>query len=107
MTSRPHFQHVSAPSQQMESMLAGHFVAQCLHVVAVLGIADLLAKGPTSIEAIASATGCHQPSLHLLLRTLASVGVFNENAAGQFQLTPLGETLRSDVADTLRDKAIF
>jgi hypothetical protein len=28
----------------MESMLAGHFVAECLYVVAVLGIPDLIAK---------------------------------------------------------------
>ena len=57
------------PSEQMESMLAGHFVAKCLHTVAVLGIADLLAKGPTTNEALATATGCDELSLHRLLRS--------------------------------------
>lgn len=108
MTTTPaHFQNAPPLSKQMESMLAGHFVAECLHVVAVLGVADLLAKAPKSIEAIASATGCHQLSLYRLMRTLASVGVFTESMPGQFQLTALGETLRSDVAGSLRDKAIF
>ncbi len=41
------------PSEQMEGMLAGHFVAKCLHTVAVLGVADLLAKGPTTTKALA------------------------------------------------------
>ena len=94
-------------SEQMERMLAGHFVAKCLHTVAVLGIADLLAKGPATNEALATATGCDELSLHRLLRTLASVGVFAEPTPGCFQLTALGETLRSDAPESLRDKAIF
>jgi O-methyltransferase len=102
-----HSQHPPPPFERMENMLAGHFVAQCLHAVAVLGIPDLLAKDHTTIEAIARATGCHTLSLQRLLRTLASVGVFSENMSGHFQLTPLGETLRSDVSNSLRDKAIF
>jgi O-methyltransferase domain len=97
----------SSPSEQMEGMLAGHFVAKCLHTAAVLGIADLLVKGPTTIEVLATATGCDELSLHRLLRTLASVGVFTEPTPGCFQLAPLGETLRSDAPDSLRDKAIF
>jgi hypothetical protein len=91
----------------MESMLAGHFVAECLHVAAVLGVADLLAKGSAPIKAIAEATGCHELSLYRLLRMLSSIGVFTESNPGQFQLTSLGETLRSDVTGSLRDKAIF
>ena len=92
-----HSQQAPSPPEQMESMLAGHFVAECLHVVAVLGIADLLSKGHTTIKALALATGCDALSLHRLLRALASVNVFTETAPGQFQLTPLGETLRSDL----------
>jgi hypothetical protein len=107
MTSNSHLQSPSSPLQQMENMLAGHFVAECLHVVAVLGIADLLAKGPTKVEALASVTRCDPISLNRLLRTLASVGVFTESTPAHYQLTPLGETLRSDVPDSLRDKAIF
>ena len=33
--------------------------------------------------------------------------MFTEPTSGCFQLTPLGETLRSDAPDSLRDKAIF
>jgi hypothetical protein len=91
----------------MQTMLAGHFIAQCLHVVAVLGIPDLIVQGKGTIEQIAHATGCHEPSLNRLLGTLASIGVFTRDPMGRFGLTPLGETLRSDVQDSLRDKALF
>jgi predicted transcriptional regulator len=99
--------HTLLPSELMESMLAGHFLAQCLHVAAVLSIPDLLAKGHMTVDAIASKTGCHSRSLHRLMRALSSVGVFTEDLRGQFRLTSLGETLRSDAPNSLRDKAIF
>ena len=34
-----------SPSEHMQTMLGGHFVSQCLHVAAVLGLADLIAQG--------------------------------------------------------------
>jgi hypothetical protein len=58
----------------MGSLLAGHYAAQCVHVVAVLGVADLLANGHTTMEALASATGCYEPSLRRLLRALVRLG---------------------------------
>jgi hypothetical protein len=38
---------------------------------------------------------------------LAGLGVFAEDAEARFALTPLGATLRSDAADSVRDRAIF
>jgi O-methyltransferase/IclR-like helix-turn-helix domain-containing protein len=91
----------------MRAMLGGHIVAQSLYAIAALGIADLIAKGHTAIDELAAATGTHSPSLHRMLRTLASLGVLTETAEGEFGLTPLGATLRSDVPDSLRDQALF
>ena len=100
-------ENTESPSEQMQTMLAGHFVSQCLHVAAVLSLADLIAQGKETIEQIAQAAGCDQPSLNRLLTTLASLGVFTRDAKGRFGLTPLGDTLRSDVQGSLRDKALF
>jgi hypothetical protein len=94
------------PSQRMENLLAGHYSAQCVHVIAVLGIPDLLANGHTTVESLASAAHCDPPSLRRVLRMLVRLGLFTESAQDQFQLTPLGATLRSDVADSMRDRAI-
>lgn len=88
-------------------MLAGHFLAQGLYAAAALAIPDLIAKGRSTIDELAAATASHRPTLLRLLRTLASAGVFTEDASGRFGLTPLGNTLRSDTPDSVRDKALF
>src|SRR5262245_23704532 len=95
------------PSEQMEKMLAGHFLAQGLYAAAALAIPDPIAKGRSTIDELAAATASHRPTLLRLLRTLASAGVFTEDASGRFGLTPLGNTLRSDTPDSVRDKALF
>jgi O-methyltransferase domain len=100
-------EQTDGPAQRMGGLLMGHFAAECVHAVAVLGIADLLASGHTTIVTLASATGCHAPSLERVLRVLVRFGVFVENAPGLFELTPVGATLRSDVPDSLRSAAIF
>lgn len=102
-----HSEPVPQPLQRMGGLLMGHFVAQCIHAVAVLGVADLMAKGHTTIEALAAATLCHQPSLQRVMRALVRVGLFTENAPDRYELTPLGATLRSDAPDSLRDAATF
>src|SRR5262249_50602129 len=76
------------PVEQMRVMLAGHVVAQCLHATALLGIADLIEKGHRTIGDLAAETGTHAPSLHRMLRTLASLGVFTEIVDGEFWPDP-------------------
>ena len=51
------------PFEQMQRMLIGHFSAQCLHTAAVLGLADLIEEGKTSVKELASATKCDRNSI--------------------------------------------
>jgi hypothetical protein len=88
-------------------MIAMRHVPQALHVVAVLGIADLLADAPKSSDELAQTTGSHGRTLYRVLRTLAAAGVFAEDKRGCFRLTPLGQPLRSDVANSVRAASIF
>lgn len=74
---------MTAPAEQQmppEAILMqitmGVFVTQANFVTTKLGIADLLADGPQSVEYLAEKSGTHAPSLYRVLRTLASVGVF-------------------------------
>lgn len=97
----------AGPLDQMRFLLAGHVVAQSLYILALLGIPDLIESGRRNLNELAAATGTHAPSLHRVLTTLASLGVLTETAEGQFGLTPLGATLRSDVDGSLRDQALF
>ena len=95
------------PQETMLSLLTMHWVSQMLFVVAKLGVADALADKPQAVDAIAKRVGAHAPYLRRVLRALASVGVFAEDARGRFRLTPLAQTLRSDKPGSLRDFALM
>jgi SAM-dependent methyltransferase len=82
-------------------------MTQALAVAAEFGIADQLASGPRSVEELAAATQTHAPSLHRVLRALASVGVFAETEPQRFTLTPLAELLRRDAPGSQRAMAIM
>ncbi len=95
------------PAGKLLEMIAMRHVPQALHVVAVLGIADLLADGPKSSEELAQVTGSHARTLYRVLRTLVAAGVLAEDKAGRFRLTALGQPLRSQAADSVRAASIF
>ena len=97
---------LSSASKLLE-MIAMRHVPQALHVVAVLGIADLLADTPKSANELAQTTGSHVRTLYRVLRTLVAARVFAVDKMGRFSLTPLGQPLRSDVADSVRAASIF
>jgi hypothetical protein len=92
--------------QRLAGLIGGYYLAQALFVVARLGIADRLADGPEHAGQLARVTRTHARSLHRLLRTLASCGIFAEDDAGRFRLTDLAGWLRGDVPGSLREEAI-
>ena len=91
----------------LRRMIDGYRFTQLLYVVAKLGIADLLRDGPKRSEELAQAVGAHPRTLYRVLRAVASLGVFAEDEAQGFHLTPLAQLLRTDVPESLRALAIF
>lgn len=87
----------------MIHLVGGYQISQAIYVAAKLGIADLIAAGVTSSEELGAATGAVPQRLHRVLRTLASYGVFTETAPRSWALTPLAETLRSEVPGSMRN----
>ena len=65
------------------------------------------ARRPARQRALAQETATHAPSLHRVLRALASVGVLHEDDDGRFALTAIGECLRSDAAEPVGAWAAF
>jgi O-methyltransferase domain/Dimerisation domain len=94
------------PATALRQLANGFMISQAICVAAKLGIADLLADGPRSCADLAAAAGAHVLGLRRLLRVLASVGVFAEDEAGQFHLTPMAESLQSAVPGSMRAYAI-
>lgn len=90
------------PHAQLIQMGTASFVSAVLYAAAKLGVADHLSSGPRSAAELAGPTGTHAPSLHRLLRSLASLGVLTEGEEQRFALTPLGEALRSGAPGSAR-----
>ncbi len=82
-------------------------LTQALYVAAKLGIADLLAEKPQTISQLASATKTHERALYRILRSLASIKVFQETEPKVFALTPYAEPLRTDALNSMRNGIIF
>src|SRR5215831_4521775 len=81
---------------QMNQLIRGYWTTQAIFVAAELGIADLLADGPRHPDELGKQTGVTGDMLYRVLRALASIGIFAEDADGKFMLTPLAETLSGD-----------
>lgn len=85
-----------SPREQLGQMITGCWLTQMLYVAARLELADHLADRPRLVSELAQQVGCDEPSLYRLLRGLASLGVFAEQADGRFQMTDLAEYLRKN-----------
>jgi len=64
------------PSELVGSLAEGYVGSRCLHVVANLGVADVVDDEPCSLSEIANGLGVDAPSLGRLVRHLASLGIF-------------------------------
>ncbi len=95
------------PAAQLMQMVMGCFISQAVYVAAKLGIADLLAEKPQAVKDLAEKTDTHERSLYRVLRTLAMVGAFQEVEPKVFANTPISETLRSDIPNSLRDMTVW
>ena len=83
-------------------MATGYWVSRLLYAAAQYSLADRLVDGPRTATELAGETGTHAPSLHRLMRALASLGVLSEDGSHRFALAPLGEALRSDAPGAAR-----
>jgi hypothetical protein len=90
------------PHVQLIQMGAASWVSAVVYVAAKLAIADRLAEAPRSAAELAGSMGMHAPSLHRLLRTLASLGVLTERDGQRFALTTLGEALKTGAPGSAR-----
>jgi predicted O-methyltransferase YrrM len=97
----------AAARATLSEMIGGGRVAQALYVAAKLNIPDFLVEGAKTAAELATLTSTHAPSLHRLLRALASLGVFIEEPEQSFGLTPLAGLLCSGVPNSLKGMALL
>jgi ubiquinone/menaquinone biosynthesis C-methylase UbiE len=105
-SSSPRSPDVS-PAVALRQLSTGLWISKAIAVAAELGIADHLKHGPKTVEELAPALEAHPGALSRLLRGLASIGVFAEEAPGRFTLTPLAALLLTNTPQSWRAAAIM
>ncbi len=94
-------------SSRIRDYLYSSWVGQTIYAAARLDLADLVADGARHIAVLAARTNTDQDSLYRLMRALASIGIFSEEAPKHFTMTPLAQCLRSDAEDSVKYLALF
>ncbi|HSS95148.1 MAG TPA: methyltransferase, partial [Candidatus Dormibacteraeota bacterium] len=92
---------------ELRELINGFRVTQTLYVLVTSGVADLLAGGPRTAEDLAASIGAHGRALYRLLRALAGLGVLQEDEGHRFELTPLGDGLRTEAPGSLAAWAAY
>lgn len=95
-----------SPQAHLIQMATAHWVSRFLYVAAQMNLADQLADRPKTAEELARATGADLTSLYRMMRTMASLGLFTEDAEHRFSLTRLGEPLRTGVSGSVRGSVL-
>jgi DNA-binding HxlR family transcriptional regulator len=95
------------PHLEVLQMITGYWKTQCIGVAAELGIADALAEGPSRSNELAKKLKAHPRNLFRLLRALCVMGIVAADADEVFSLTPLGESLRKGVPNSMREMALM
>ena len=94
------------PHVQLIQMATGAWVARTLHAAAMLGLADQLTGKPKSAAELAGDVQAHAPSLHRLMRSLASLGILAEQTEQRYTLTTLGEALKINAPGSARSTVL-
>jgi hypothetical protein len=90
------------PQADLLQMAMGFMNSFLLRAASQLRLADHLADGAKTADEIAAIDNFNAPALYRLLRSLAAIGIFSEDASHRFSLTPLSEPLRSNVPGSVR-----
>jgi len=83
----------------------GHFLTRALHVVAELGVADVVGDEATPVTIVAERVGAQPDLLARVVRLLASRGIFSLQgglAEGRISHTPASRRLASDHPQSFR-----
>lgn len=95
------------PAGAIRHMITAAHLSRVIQVAARLGIPDLVAGGDRTTEQLAAASGTHEGALERLLRVLAANGLCSRCDLGTWELTQLGEALRSDSPSACHEAAVY
>ena len=90
------------PPFKLLNMICATWTTQLLAAGAELKIADALKDGALSAGEVAERTKTDPAIMYRMLRAMGCLGVLRELESRRFELTELGQLLRSDVPGSMR-----
>ncbi len=99
--------YVGPPHVRLIALASAKWISQCVYALAELRIADLIADRCDQLTGLAEAAGADRDRLARLLRACAALGLVRSTASDGFALTELGELLRAERPDGLRDFVLY
>jgi hypothetical protein len=97
----------SAAALQLLDLIQSHRVTALIYVAARLGIADLLADGPKSLDELVQATGADRAALARLLAALVTIGICARAGKDRYGLGDTGSALVGDASPSFKAWAIL
>jgi O-methyltransferase domain len=91
------------PHAPVINLMMSTVLARALYAATERGVPDLLADGPRTSEEVAGKIGVQPVALHQVLRALAAAGIFTQDGADRFGLSPAGATLVTGHPTAARD----
>jgi hypothetical protein len=94
-------------SARLADLVGGHALTRLLATMAELRVADELAEESLTSADLATRLRVDADTLHRLLRAAAAFDVVRMSHDGQVSLTAVGQCLRKDAKDSIRDWVLY
>ena len=96
-----------AASQAVFQVATGYIASTALYLAVKLRIADRLADGPREVADLAIGAGVREDALYRVLRSLSSIGIFEETAPRTFANNPPSATLKTTAPGSTHPMALW
>jgi hypothetical protein len=107
LSLRPEARAAAAPADVIRRLAGGFAATQVLNTTAKLAIADHLATGPCSSTKLARVLDVHPQALYRFMRLLVAMEILRQERDDRFGLSSLGQLLRSDHPESMRDLILY
>jgi len=107
VTHQPEVSPEAAAAQQLMQLSTGYIASTCLYLAVKLRIPDRLASSARTSADLASELSVNEDALYRVLRTLTSLGVFEEQAPRTFRNNLASSMVRSETAGSMYEMALW
>jgi hypothetical protein len=107
VTNPPEVSPEAAAAQHIMQLSTGYIASTCVYLAVKLRIPDLLAAAPRHSADLASELNVNEDALYRVMRSLASLGLFEERSSRTFANNLASSMLRSATPGSMYEMALW